>query len=120
MFWQWIDFLELPSNLQIYSFVRGTGQITSNYDEDTANIYGIENETLTLHCNLSSGVPKEDMVWSHRDLTIKNGGAGSLQLIIKLKPSDCGIYTCRANSSFLEAPLVRSIALTVLCEYIIN
>lgn len=83
-------------------------------------IYGIENETLTLHCNLSSGVPKEDMMWSHRDHTIKRDAAGSLELILKLKPSDSGIYACSANSSVLETPLVRTIALTVLCEYILN
>lgn len=100
--------------------MRRTGHITSNYDKETSKIYGIENDTLTLHCNLSSGVPKEDMMWSHKDLTIKKGGAGSLQLTIKLKPSDSGIYACLANSSVLEAPLVRTIALTVLCEYIIN
>lgn len=114
------DFSELPSDLHIYSYVRNTSQITRYYDKDATTIIGIENETLTLHCNLSSGVPKEDMIWSYRDHTIKKGGPASLELMINLKPSDSGIYACRANSSVLETPLVRTIDLTVLCEYIIN
>lgn len=73
---------------------------------------------MILRCNLSSGVPKEDLTWSYGDHTIKYGGSDSIDLIVKLKPSDSGIYTCSANSSILEAPLVRTIVVTVLCKYV--
>lgn len=84
--------------------------------KDAMAITGKENETLILKCNLSSGIPREDLMWNYRDHTLKRGGAGSLELTLKLKPFDSGIYACSAISSFLETPLVKTIVVAVLCE----
>lgn len=58
------------------------------------------------------------MMWSFRNQRLKDGGYESIELILKLKPSDTGIYACSVNSSVLETPLVRTVDVTVLCEYV--
>ncbi|CAC5410627.1 unnamed protein product [Mytilus coruscus] len=106
--------IKLPSDLNIYSLVGKSSKTIRNHFQKTTKVTGRENETIMLHCNLSSGLPKEDLMWSYRDHTLKCGGSDSIDLIVKLKPSDSGIYACIVNSSILEAPLVRTIAVTVL------
>lgn len=81
-------------------------------DKITAN----EDETINLLCNITSGIPEENLIWFHKGKILTFGGPGSLTLKLTLLPRDSGRYVCKANSSALEDAIVKTVHIDVLCK----
>lgn len=97
-----------PKDMQIYSFhqnIEGSDKITAN-----------EEETINLLCNLTSGLPQENLMWLYKGKILIFGGPGSLSLTFTVLPKDIGRYVCRANSSALDEDLIKTVYIDVLCK----
>lgn len=101
--------------MQIYSFHKNEVIFHSNIagsDRITAN----EGETIHLVCNITSGIPEENLMWFYKGKILNFGGPGSLNLKLTLLPKDIGRYVCKANSSALEEAMIKTVNIDVLCK----
>lgn len=89
----------------MHSNIEGRDKITSN-----------EDETIHLVCNITSGIPGENLMWFYKGKILNFGGPGSLTLKLTLLPKDSGRYVCKANSSALEETMIKTVNIDVLCK----
>lgn len=104
-----------PIGMKIYSCHQNKVKC-HNKIEGSDTITANEEETIHLVCNVTSGIPEENLMWFYKGKILNIGGPGSLNLKLNLLPKDSGRYVCKANSSALEEAMIKTVSINVRCK----